>query len=65
LKRAVGFDPAARFISQPQKCQHFPRFADIAPPQMFKKWRVTAKLTDFRGFSVSRRFIFTFVKKAA
>jgi hypothetical protein len=65
LKRAVGIDPAARFISHAQKCQHFPRFARAALPQIIEKWRVTAKLTDFRGFSVSRRFIFTFVKKAA
>jgi hypothetical protein len=65
LKRAARFDPAARFISHAQKCQHFPRFAHIALPQKAKKWRVTAKLTNFRAFSVSRRFIFTFVKKAA
>jgi hypothetical protein len=65
LKRAVGFDPAARFISHSQKCQHFPRFADIALPQICWKWRITAKLTDFRGISVSRRFIFTFVKNLA
>jgi len=65
LKRAVGLVPAARFISQPQKSEHFPRFAHIALPQIPEKWRVTAKLTNFRAFSVSRRFIFTFVKNLA
>jgi hypothetical protein len=65
LKRAAGIDPAARFVSHAQKCEHFPRFAHIALPQNARKRWITAKLTNFRAFSVSRRFIFTFVKKAA
>ena len=36
-----------------------------ALPQMPEKWLITAKLTDFSRFSVSRRIIFTFVKNAA
>src|SRR5688500_10074503 len=53
------------FVSQVQKFELFPRFAICAPPQKPQKRRITAKLTNFCGFSVSSRFIFTFVKKAA
>jgi len=53
------------FVSQLQKSEHFPRFVICAPPQKGQKSRITAKLTNFRRFSVSSRFIFTFVKKAA
>jgi hypothetical protein len=65
LKRARGFASRARFVSHLQKVQHFPRFANFALPQMPEKPRITAKLTDFRGFCVSRRIIFTFVKNPA
>jgi hypothetical protein len=52
-------------FSQLQKSLHFPRFAPDALPQASEKRQITAKLTHFCRFSVSRRFIFTFVKKAA
>jgi hypothetical protein len=65
LERGRWSDPAALFISQPQKPEHLPRFARCAPPQMLGKWPITAKLTDFSRFSVSRRIIFSFVKNAA
>jgi hypothetical protein len=53
------------FVSHLQKSQHFPRFARFAMPQTAEKPRITAKLTDFCRFSVSRRFIFIFVKNVA
>jgi hypothetical protein len=53
------------FVSHLQKFQHLPRFAFCAPPQIPVKRRITAELTNFSRFSVSSRFIFTFVKKAA
>jgi hypothetical protein len=65
LKRAAGIESGGAFISHPQKYEHFRRFARSALPRKAGKRRITAKLTEIRGFSVSRRFIFTFVKNPA